>query len=262
MIIPDQEKEGQDAINHFILRPSVFLAPGSAGDKPPWIGSGTIIRTPQNNLVILTAKHVAEDARRVEYRFGYGLGRNIVNNFVAGIYFHPDKVDVALLIIKEALSSPLKDLALNPDSVAIPDYKILDDDCLILNGFPKELTEYDEKNNIYGLGSITYWGSKLSPERYDEKGRYRVEWKDAEQFRSDEPIDLPQPHGMSGGPLWRFRKGPKSPVWSPEAIGKIIGIQSEWDGKEILLVEPVQKWGDWFHDSMEKVDRNYTSLIN
>jgi len=262
MVNPDQEKWGQYAINTFISRPSVFIAPGIAGDKPNEIGSGTIICTPQNNLVILTAKHLAEEARRAKCRFGYGLGRNIVNNFVAGILFHPDEVDVSLLIIKEALSPPLKDLALSPDSVANRDDKILYGDCLILNGFPTELTQYNEKNNIYGLGSITYWGCKLSPEKYDEKGRYLVEWKDAEQFRSNEPLELPQPYGISGGPLWRFRKCPKSPVWSPEGIGKIIGIQSKWDGKEILLVEPVKKWGDWFRDSIKQVDHNYSYLIN
>lgn len=262
MINPDQENFGQDAINQFILRPSVFIAPGSAGDKPTDIGTGTILRTHQNHLVILTAKHVAEDARRAECRLGYGLGINTINDFVAGILFHPDEADVALLIIKEAVSAPLKEIALEPNSVPNSDDEIRDDDCLILNGFPAGLSLYNEKRNIYGLVSLTYWGCELSPERYDEKDRCRVEWKDAEYFRSNEPLDLPPPYGISGGPLWRFRKGAKSQVWSPEGIGNIVGIQSAWDGKETLLVEPVQKWGGWFQDSIEQVDRNYSSLIN
>jgi hypothetical protein len=259
---PDQENFGQDAIIQFILRPSVFIAPGSAGDTPTDIGSGTVIRTRQNHLIILTAKHVAEDAQRRHYRIGYGLDVCPINNFVAGILLHPDEVDVALLIIKEALSTPLKEIALKPDVISNQEDEIRDDDCLILNGFPAELSRYSKTENVYGLVSITYWGCKLCPERYDGRGRYQVEWKDAEQFRANEPLDLPPPDGTSGGPLCRFRKSPKSQVWSPEGIGNIVGIQSEWDRKETLLVEPVQRWGDWFQDSIDQVDGNYSSLIN
>jgi hypothetical protein len=262
MINPDQERFGEDAINQYILRSSVFLVPGRHGDKPDDIGSGTIICTPKSNFVVLTAKHVAEDAQRKEYRLGYGVGINPLSDFVAGILLPPGEVDVALLIVKESLSPILAERSIKPESVAHHNNEILDDDCLILNGFASSLTRYNEKNNIYGLVSITYWRCKLSLEKYDEKGRYRVEWKDAEQFRGNESLDLPEPYGISGGPLWRFRKSPKSPVWSPAGIGNIVGIQSAWDGKEILLVEPVQKWGHWFKDSIETVDRNYSSPIN
>jgi len=67
-------------------------------------------------------------------------------------------------------------------------------------------------------------------------------------------FELPSPEGMSGGLMWRFRKPPDNYIWSTGKIGKIIGIQSAWIGKETLLIEPVQKWASWFYESLETID--------
>lgn len=257
MTISERERQAEDAINEFIQQSCAFILPGVAGEMATEVGSGVLIQTNQGHSVVLTAKHIAESAARLEYRLGCSKCINPVNNFVAGVLIHPSEVDVALLIAKDELVAHLKDLALSPNSIGGPEEEVFNDDALVLTGFPFELSKYGEKHNTQGFMSISYW-CVLAEERFDEKQRYCIEWKNAERFRTTEPFDLPTPSGISGGPLWRFRKGPPDSIWSSERIGKIVGIQVSWkDWKEIVLVEPVQKWAEWFRESLEKVDLHY-----
>ena len=60
--------------------------------------------------------------------------------------------------------------------------------------------------------------------------------------------------GMSGGPFWRFRPNNINEIWSPDRIGQIIGIQSSWNEKNVAYLEPVNKWGTWFHDMANNLE--------
>ncbi len=253
MMESDRERHAQDAINQFLQYSCVFILPGSEGRIASDLGSGVIITTKSDHLVILTAKHVAKDAKREEHRLGYFKCSNPVPNFVAGIIFSPGDVDVALLIVKDELTQPLKQLAISCEAIPTIDFEIHEKDILILNGFPGEVSYYSKERSEQGFLLITHW-CFLSSKSLDEKGRYRVEWENAVNWRSDGDFELPSPKGMSGGPLWRFRKPPDNYIWSPGEIGKIIGIQSAWIGNKTLLIEPVHRWASWFHESLETID--------
>jgi len=90
---------------------------------------------------------------------------------------------------------------------------------------------------------------------FDKNGRYQLEWKEAAVWRGNGTFDLPEPKGMSGGPLWRFRKPVSRSIWSAGEIGKIIAVQAAWDKKEVLFLEPVDRWGDWFHECLLTIDK-------
>ncbi|MBL7205579.1 MAG: hypothetical protein ISS63_14825 [Desulfobacteraceae bacterium] len=251
----ERENYAQDAINEFVQYSCAFLLPGSAHRLAAAVGSGVIIQTERDHLTILTAKHIAEEAKGEEYRLGFFKCSNPLSDFVAGILVCPDDVDVGLLIVKDTLSSQIRSLAVNRNSVPVEEQEIADQDSLVLNGFPAEISHYHQHISEQGFTVLTYW---CVPENvsYNGKGRYRLEWRDATAWRSDRPFDLPSPKGMSGGPLWRFRKPVSNSLWSPREIGKIIGIQSAWDRKDTALIEPVTKWSAWFHESIAKVDRS------
>jgi hypothetical protein len=219
------------------------------------VGSGVIIQTEQDHFTILTAKHIAEEAKREEYRLGFFKCSNSLSDFVAGILLGPDDVDVGLLIVKDTLSSQIRHLAVNHNLVPVEDHEIVAQDSFVLNGFPAEISRYDQNKSEQGFTVLNYW---CVPENvsYNGKGRYRLEWKDANVWRGNQVFDLPSPKGMSGGPLWRFRKPVSTSLWSAWEIGKIIGIQSAWDQKDTAIIEPVSKWSNWFQESIVTIDRS------
>lgn len=249
-----RENYAQDAINEFVQYSCVFLIPGSAHRVATAVGSGVIIQTQKDHLTVLTAKHIAEETNREEYRLGFFNCSNPLSDFVAGILLCPDDVDVGILIVKNTPSSQIRQLAVNHNVVPVEDHEILAQDSLVLNGFPAEISRYDQNRSEQGFTVLTYW---CVPENvsYNGKGRYRLEWKDANVWGGDRTFDLPSPKGMSGGPLWRFRKPASTSLWSVQKIGKIIGIQSAWDRKDTAIIEPVNKWSDWFHESIATIDR-------
>ena len=252
----EREHFAQDAINDFVQSSCAFLVPGSDGSVASEVGSGVIIQTNGGNFVILTAKHIAENAQREQHRLGIFKCSNPIPDFVAGLLLFPDDVDVALLVVKENFASALKSVAVPEDSVPVGAADIMDEDSLVLNGFPAEIIQQDEDKRVKALTVITYWcwPANISNDKY---GRYQLEWKDATALRGDQAFDLPSPQGMSGGPLWRFRKPASTSLWSARRIGKIIGIQSAWDQKETAIIEPINKWCGWFHDSLRKIDHEF-----
>jgi hypothetical protein len=252
MSFNDRELHAQDAINEFVQHSCAFIIPGVNQQRAYEVGSGVIIRTRENHFVILTAQHVAKDARREQHRLGYFNCSNPLSNFVSGIWLCPNDIDVALLIVNDDLTSPLDKLALIPESVPTSELAIQGQDSLVLNGYPYDISSESRERSEHRFKVMSYW-CKLSDKNIDKKGRYRVDWKDAQAWRSKGDFDLPKPIGISGGPLWRFRKPPLNSIWSPIKIGRIVGIQSAWE-KETLFIEPVHKWGAWFHECIQKTD--------
>ena len=106
-----------------------------------------------------------------------------------------------------------------------------------------------------GFILLTYWSDKPL-NVLDKQDRYRLEWGDAQVWRTNEPLNLPSPEGISGGPLWCFSKPQSNSLWSPDGISKIVGVQSAWYKKTTVILEPVSKWGAWFQESIKKIDRN------
>jgi hypothetical protein len=256
----DIENIAKKAINQFVHYSCAFLIPGSETSPVTDVGSGIIIETKKNHLCILTAEHVAEDAKRHEYRLGYYKCSNQIVDFVHGVILCSNNIDVGLLIIKDQYIPQLKHLAIKFDRVPKKQQGI-DEGHLILCGFPGEMTRYNQKENYVGFTVLTYW---CEPDNviFDKKGRYNIKWNDA--FDSDgNDIILPSPGGMSGGPLWSFAKPSSDSIWNPHEIGKIIGIQSAWDEKNhTTFIYPVSKWGEWFHESIGAVDQDLDTHLH
>jgi hypothetical protein len=256
MIVSEKELHAQKAINQFVQFSCVFILPGPEGQIASDVGSGILINTKRKHLAVLTAKHVAMDSRKEEYRLGFFKCLDPVPNFVAGILLFPGDVDVALLVVKDELIYPLKKLAIRPEAIPTINFEIQEQDILILKGFPAEMSHYSKERSEQGFAAITHWFFEPSVP-LDANGMYRLKWKDAVDWRSDKDFKLPSPKGMSGGPLWRFRKPSENSIWAPEEIGKVIGIQSAWDRKETMLIETIHKWSSWFHESLKKIDESF-----
>lgn len=252
----DKEQNAQNAINQYVQKSCAFILPHSEHQFSHWVGSGLIIQTNGSNIVILTAKHIAENAHREKYSLGYFICSNPLSDFVAGIILFPHDIDVALLVVKDSLAGSIKDLSINPYALSVDGKDIMERDSIILIGYPWQMSDRDHEGNEQGFTSITYW---CVPENIslDGQDRYRLEWEDATIWRGKQIFDLPSPGGMSDGPLWRFRKPVETLLWSASSIGKIIGIQSAWDKKGTLFIEPIRKWRDWLNDSLDVVDQTF-----
>ena len=134
--------------------------------------------------------------------------------------------------------------------------EIADDDRLVLIGYPAQMSRYSEDKRQQGFESVTYWYPPADIS-FDKNGGYQLEWKDAAVWRGNRTFDLPAPKGMSGAPLWRFRKPSSSSIWSASEIGRIVAVQAAWDKKEVLFLEPVGKWSAWFHECFTIIDKDF-----
>lgn len=255
-MIGNDKKEGfaRHAVEEFVQYSCAFLSPGAEGLVAAENGSGIIIRTRGGMYCILTAKHIADEAVRNQYRIGFYQASNLIPDFVAGVVSFPGDVDVGLLIVKNQLTLPFKELAITQDVIPLNGQgEIMGEDSLIVNGYPSKATRLNIKAGLQGFELLTYW---CTPDNvsFDDHARYRLEWKDAVSRNVDD-FELPAPGGMSGGPLWRFRKPESSLIWTVGDIGRIVAIQSAWDRTETLFLEPVEKWSTWFHDTCASIDK-------
>jgi hypothetical protein len=252
----EQEYHAHDAVNQFVQHSCAFLVPGEEGLIAAGVGTGTLIRTTGGHCCILTAKHIAEDARDKQYRLGFFGCSNPIPDFVSGMMLFPDDVDIALLIVKEQFVSELMNLALTQASIPQKEEEgIATEDSLVLIGYPARMLRYSKERSLQGFVSLTYWCQPLDISS-DKNDRYKLPWKNAAVWRDERTFDLPAPRGMSGAPLWRFRRLASSSIWSAGEIGRIIAVQAAWDRKDLLFLEPVNKWGAWIHDRFNDIDKN------
>jgi hypothetical protein len=252
------EKEAQNAIDNFLAQSCVFILPGMGPPPAMEVGSGTILKTGHGHLVILTAKHVGRRASTEEYRLGYLKCVDAVSDFVAAVVPHPmDDVDVALLVVKEGIATTLGNIAAPPQNVPMAGFEILPGDALVLNGYPAQASYYLKERAEQGFYALTYW-CHYGPPLTDSHSRYQIPWRN---FGDPQPaeanLETIPPRGMSGGPLWRFRKPSGTTLWSPGRIGRIVGVQSAWDQRETVLIEPIAKWSNWFHQSLKEIDNTF-----
>jgi hypothetical protein len=250
-----KDKYAKDAINEFIQYSCAFVIPGEEDTLAKGVGSGTILHTPKDRIAILTAKHIAKNTISENYRLGYYKCETLINDFVAGVLLHPEDVDVALLLVKDVFSQILKKYSVTVNSVPHENFELTENSVLLLCGYPSGIVQTNLKEGIQGFISMTYW-CDMPLKESDKKERIRLEWGDARTWGSNESIDLPSPEGISGGPLWCFQRPDVNAIWDPGSIGKIIGIQSAWDRKDIVILEPIKKWVDWFNKSVDQIERS------
>jgi hypothetical protein len=250
----ERENYAQDAINNFVQYSCVFLIPGQPHQIATEVGSGIIIQTEKKHIAVLTAKHIAKKTKSEEYRLGYFKCSHPISDFVYGIMLFPDNIDVGIIIVKPSHTQQILHLTVDHRVVSVVDHTLISQDILILNGFPSDSSSYNQNTNKQGFMVLSY---ECVPENIssDEKGRYQLDWKDAIASKDGQTFNLPSPEGMSGGPLWHFQKPNRTSFWYPQKIGKIIGIQSAWDCKHKTIIEPANKWSNWFYHCIKEIDQ-------
>jgi hypothetical protein len=262
----------------FILvsRGLLFLVPGRPDDAATEIGSATVVRSRLGHPAILTARHVVEDigARPLRAGFPYCIG-GAISDVAEEILAPPEKdIDVAIVVPKPHARASLDPVAISLDSVAQEsDSDVGEGQWCVLGGYPFAYglarKHHHERRIDQLFGSVTY---SCRVEGRDEHGLLRVVWREAvlnevdtiwgkfSKTRPGDTEELPDPHGMSGGVLWRFERAPRDRIWSPTSTGKVIGVQRGWYRAErTLVVEPTSRWRDWLNSALDEIDARLTA---
>jgi hypothetical protein len=257
----------------FVSRGLVVLTPGEADQRATENGSGIVVRTPGNKLVILTVQHLFEDAPpETQYRASYPECSDGEVYDVAERVIRPNdsELDVAIVVVRERARAGLERAAVPVSNVAAADDgEVTEKQWCVVAGYPaiEELRDVDlpARRVRQTFGSVT---ALCVPNGRDPKGLLRVDWQDGTIHSAaseakrypDRNVGstelLPEPHGMSGGVLWRFERAPLTEIWSPTTTGKVIAVQRSWIRNDrTLLLEPVSRWRRWFDSVLAEIDK-------
>jgi hypothetical protein len=232
-------------MDSFVGDSLVFLAPGRGKNK--WVASGTLLAT-EAGVVVLTAAHNLTRARDQPLRLGGQHIKGTFEDVAAAIAMHPeDDVDVGIAFLKDEPASAVQRWAAR-FSVTLDDVIDPNRDALVIAGFPAALTVTGDKAAEVGADlafiSVTYGTNPKDP-LLDSKGRYRVEWSER-VLEGGGVACMPNPEGVSGGPLWRFRRPPNGEMWSAQTTGALVGVAVAWDQEaETEFVVPCSRWRGW-----------------
>jgi hypothetical protein len=81
------------------------------------------------------------------------------------------------------------------------------------------------------------------------------EWRGPRWRSRGAPIKMPDPKGISGGGLWRFRGVGQGNVWVPEKAGRLVGVPVSFlESSATEFAEPVSRWRQWFIDTLTQLD--------
>ena len=142
--IDEKERFARNAVEEFVQYSCVFLSSGADGTAAIENGSGIVIRTKGGNYCVLTAKHIAEEAVRNQYRIGFYKALNLIPDFVAAVVPFLGDVDVGLLVVKNQLALPFEKLAVTQDVIPIVGQTdIASEDSLIVNGYPFQTIRFN-----------------------------------------------------------------------------------------------------------------------
>lgn len=226
-----------------------------------------MVRTPTGRILVLTAWHCVEDLPKRKYSLGFTDERSGIWDPFEDVIRGPEPCDVALATLHSESENALKDspAVIEADMIATPDDDgVGEQDWCVLGGFPslfvREHVDHGAKVITQMPGAITYAGCTAT--NRDQRGRYAVTWTEEaevasihpdvarqDDIRAGDTNKMPHPAGMSGGPLWRFRRASApTGVWMPDKRLKIIGVAVSFlESKRIEFVESVSAWGEWFH---------------
>jgi hypothetical protein len=270
MMLSDLQTSAFNALCAYARNPVVFLMDGPIGpdSTSAAIGSGTLVESAGGSTVVLTAKHNFDPMPEGGISVG-GNRAGGISNAVRTVLRHPnDDVDVALAILSPEASAAFSSLAVPANCVSLKDdVQFEDENPMILCGYPsgyrRTLVDESAGKATVEFASVSYL-ARVKPS-LDDKGRYQVTWKEAIMTEHDavwppiprgEEFTMVHPVGISGGPLWRFRKLDPAAVWAPAKMGTIVGIASGY--RKDLGIEycpSVSVWGEWFLQELAEIDR-------
>ncbi len=258
------EKEAKAAVYEFVARSLLFFVPGRRNDMPPWVATGTAFLTPAGRAVVLTAAHNVEEAIKGKpLRLGHYRSDDVVDDVVARIDVHPDAVvDAAAVALKPEATDSIAEYTNDVSMIAADDDVQHDQHALVIAGFPSVLMQAAEQQRPgmlplrkIGFMSLTH-GTRLQDPPRDEHGRFRVEWAEYE-LPDKTTIAMPEPHGISGGALWRFARAKPGELWTPPSAGSLIGVPVSFlRSTRTAFAEPASKWRAWFLDVLNVIDRD------
>ena len=256
-----------EALHDFAREAVVFLVDGAIGPNSHLasVGSGTLIKTAGGRIVVLTAAHNFDDLPDDGVSMG-GEGSNAVSHALGAPWRHPS-IDVALAVVQPEAAKVFGHAALAPEVVAATTDTAFElQNPMLLCGYPGDYRRL-HVDRPAGRAHLEFacvsYVTTVQPE-LDEHGRYHARWKEGVLTEHDplfpavkpgEEFVVVRPHGISGGPLWRFRSAGKGQVWAPAKIGQIVGVACDYIRVDAVECCPsVAVWGDWFRETLAAID--------
>lgn len=256
-----------DALHDYARDAVVFLVDGRIGPASHHAaaGSGTLIGTAGGRTVVLSAAHnfdgVPDDGMSVGGKTSGG-----VSDALETVWRHPT-VDVALATLRPEAAKVFGGFALPPEQVsATSDTAFTEANPMLLCGYPaayrRTLVNYAAGTALVEFACISYL--TIVEPALDGQGRYRATWKEAVLTEADpvvpavkpgEEFVIAHPRGISGGPLWRFRKPASGELWAPAKMGQIVAVACSYISEDSIECCPsVAAWGDWFRETIASID--------
>lgn len=222
--------------------PFIVAIYGDFGDGTGEIvGSGFLVGS-VSEPIIVTANHVVTRALSEAFDCA-GVsdesGRPPTRYSSGDVLWADEHLDVAAISHPVPKSIPhSKQLATS--SCISKEAGSIDNDFLFIHGFPAV------RSRFLPFGKPGVHSSTLAYSTV--RGRSQYEWFNEDDFfaieyrghgqedESDNPVDLPDPHGLSGSAVWACRLRPTAIAdWQP-SDARIVGVAQNWDDKSQSLV--------------------------
>ena len=218
-----------------------FLTPISAAitySQGQSIGSGTFLKL-NDAYYVITNEHVAET--RNEYRLAFFGG----NNQHAIAIIHPFRcitqpTDAAIARIDDEIF-PVEHKSAVTNSRIEHAFAPSEGEIVFLHGYPG-ITSYFSPMMKTLINKTCPYATDVAdlPPKYDPDLHFAINYpapgKEAVKDFDGNPVDLPDPHGLSGTLLWDTKYiGKNGENWSP-TDAMVTGIIHQWDTEHQLLI--------------------------
>lgn len=146
------------------------------------------------------------------------------------------------------------------------------DDLVVMNGYPGAFTrEYTDK--VVSAQSLSFFGGTIAPSEWSKSA---IAWphcltskhhlvaaypENGNQSLDGQPIQLPEPDGMSGGGLWWMPLNAER-KWRSNQL-RLIGINTEWNSDERWLsANQTQYWLELVAEDFPDICERITRYLN
>ena len=229
----------------YLSRRSIALVLKTADGKPG-IGSSTCVRIGSHHLLATAAHNIKDlDDAGIDLRAASELSRSRLP-FVArscGPGRPAPPTDVAWIEIDQqtAMQNRLKFIELQ-DLKVVPGQTR--EHPFIIQGYPWASVQGDRAHGSQlDLESTMALTMAAQPERLPrvlKEFEFAVEYPPRDE--EDVPMDAPEPHGVSGGGVWRQSRHDEQIIWSPERVW-LVGINTLWFRQSrILYCTRIEAW--------------------
>ena len=210
--------------------------------EPELVGSGVLLRV-SSRVFLLTAAHILDENERTNF---YVSGKSELIELLGRSYYgvspgsgrRRDKIDVGFVLLSDAvvgeLYPRLEFLAvdnLNVNDIAIPGnpYAFV--------GYPTTRNKPRLHHKIR-LGGMMLTLAAATEDKYVQLGlsssTHLVACFDRSRVAGQAGRTAPDPHGMSGGGVWRLERSPD--FAAPQVFASLVALAIEWRRTSRVLV--------------------------